>query len=228
MKTIGILGGMSWESTAVYYRRLNELVREARGGVASADVVMHSYDFERIEKLQQTESWDEMATILITSALNLRNAGADFLVIATNTMHLLAERIQSEAGISILHIADAVAESITEAGLSSVALLGTRFTMERSFYRDRLRDQCGATVLIPDEAERNLIHQIIYTELCSGITRDESRDHVVAIINRLATTGAQAAVLGCTELPLLVRNAEVPVLDTTELHIQAIARAALE
>lgn len=220
---------MSWESTAVYYRRLNELVQAARGGVASAKIVMHSFDFDRIEGLQHKDKWDELATLLTAAARNLRAAGADFLLIATNTMHLLADRIEAGADIPVLHIADAVANSITEAGHTSVALLGTRFTMERGFYTDRLRTRCGVKSLIPDEPEREAIHRVIYSELCSGVINDESRDRIVAVINRLAKAGAQSAVLGCTELPLLIHDgdAAIPVLDTTEIHVQAAARMAL-
>jgi len=229
MKTIGILGGMSWESTAVYYRRLNELVQAARGGVASAGIVMHSFDFDRIERLQHDDRWDELATLLITAGRALKAAGADFLLIATNTMHLLADQIESGAEIPVLHIADTVAEAIAESGHDTVALLGTRFTMERPFYADRLRARSGVESLVPDGAEREAIHRVIYDELCSGMIRDESRDRIVAVINRLAEDGAQSAVLGCTELPLLIHDgdAAIPVLDTLELHVQAAVRRAL-
>ena len=228
MKTIGILGGMSWESTAVYYRRLNELVQAARGGVASAGIVMHSFDFDWIERLQHGDRWDELATLLITAGRGLKAAGADFLLIATNTMHLLADQIQSGAEIPVLHIADTVADAIAESGHDTVALLGTRFTMERAFYADRLRARSGVESLVPDAAEREAIHRVIYDELCSGMIRDESRDRIVAVINRLAEDGAQSAVLGCTELPLLIHDgdAAIPVLDTLELHVQAAVRRA--
>ena len=230
MKTIGILGGMSWESTAVYYRRLNELVQAARGGVASASIILHSFDFDRIEHLQHEDKWDELAILLTTAARGLKAAGADFLMIATNTMHLFANRIETGADIPVVHIADAVADAITGAGHTTVALLGTRFTMEQSFYTDRLKIRSGAESLIPDETEREAIHRVIYTELCSGIIRNESHDRIVAVINRLAEAGAQSAVLGCTELPLLIHDgdAAIPVLDTAELHVQAAVRLALQ
>jgi amino-acid racemase len=229
LKTIGILGGMSWESSAVYYRRLNELIQEQCGGVASAKVIMHSFDFAEIERLQHDDSWDELANVLTTAARGLKAAGADFLLIATNTMHLLADRIETDAGIPLLHIADGVAERITDAGYRTVALLGTKFTMERGFYADRLPKKSGVQSLIPDEEEREAIHNIIYTELCAGNLRDESRARVVEIINRLSGIGAQAAVLGCTELPLLVHDGDavIPVLDTAEYHVRAAVRMAL-
>jgi amino-acid racemase len=230
LKTIGILGGMSWESSAVYYRRLNELIQEQCGGVASAKVILHSFNFQEIDRLQHEDRWDELAGVLTRAASGLKAAGADFLVIATNTMHLLADRIESDAGIPLLHIADGVARRITDAGYQKVALLGTRFTMERSFYADRLKAKSGVESLIPDEAEREAIHKIIYTELCAGELRDESRARIVDVINRLSGAGAQAAVLGCTELPLLVHDGDavIPVLDTGEFHVQAAVRMALE
>jgi aspartate racemase len=230
MKTIGIIGGMSWESTAVYYRRLNELVQAARGGVASARIVMHSFDFDRIERLQHEDRWDELAGLLTSAARDLRAAGADFLMIATNTMHVQADQIEADADIPVLHIADAVADVIAESGHTTVALLGTRFTMERGFYADRLRIRSGAVSLIPEETDREAIHRVIYSELCSGVISDDSRNRIVGIINKLAESGAQSAVLGCTELPLLVQNgdAAIPVLNTTEIHVQAAVRAALQ
>jgi aspartate racemase len=228
MKTVGILGGMSWESTAVYYRRLNELMQAECGGIASARVVLHSFDFREIDRLQHENRWDELANVLTLAARGLKSAGADFLLIATNTMHLVADQVESDADIPLLHIADGVAESITSAGYDTVALLGTRFTMEKGFYADRLLAKSGAASLIPEEDERATIHRIIYSELCAGEIREESRAAVVSIIRSLADRGAQAAVLGCTELPLLIKEACIPVLDTSELHVRAAVRLALE
>jgi aspartate racemase len=228
VKTIGVLGGMSWESTAVYYRRLNELVQEKLGGLASAPVIIHSFDFAEIERLQHEEAWGELAAVLSRAAAGLREAGADFLVIATNTMHLVAPQVASASGLPLLHIADVTAREITAHGYTRVALLGTRFTMERPFYAARIEETAGARCIVPDDNERETVHRIIYDELCAGTVRDSSREQVVSVIERLAGAGAEAVVLGCTELPLLVRPGDVsiPVLDTTELHVRAaVARA---
>lgn len=229
LKTIGILGGMSWESTAVYYRRLNQLVQERLGGVASASLLLHSFDFATIERLQHEEEWDQLADVLTSAARGLRSAGADFLLIATNTMHLLADAVADGSGLPVLHIADAAADAVRAGGYSRVGLLGTRFTMERGFYAERISRGAGAECVIPEEQDRVQVHRIIYQELCTGAVLPESRATVAAIIDRLTAAGAQAVILGCTELPLLVRTTDsvLPVLDTTELHVQAAVRRAL-
>ncbi len=229
MQTIGILGGMSWESTAVYYRRLNDLVREAQGGISSAKVLLHSFDFLEIERLQHAEDWDALGQMLSLAASGLRRAGADFLLIATNTMHLVADTVAAGAQIDLLHIADAAGEAVAARGLNTVALLGTRFTMERSFCADRLASHYGVKCLTPGERERETVHQIIYNGLCAGTISEASRGRIAGIIAELAGAGAQGVVLGCTELPLLIRDEDVsiPVFDTLELHVQAAVRRAL-
>lgn len=229
MKTIGILGGMSWESTAVYYRRLNELIRDRVGGLASAKILLHSFDFAQIEALQHADDWDALGATLARAASGLRAAGAEFLLIATNTMHLVADRVELESGLPVLHIADATGAAIASRGASRVALLGTRFTMEHGFYADRLAERYGIECLIPAEDDRETIHRIIYDELCIGTLADHSRSAIAAIITTLVDQGAQAVILGCTELPLLISNADasVPVLDTTELHVRAAVQRAL-
>lgn len=230
MRTIGILGGMSWESTAVYYSRLNELVQERLGGSSSASLLLHSFNFGEIEQLQHEERWGELADILGAAASGLRDAGAEILLIATNTMHLLASRIERTSGLDIIHIAEATGQAVTEGGYERVLLLGTRFTMEREFYRERITETSGSNVVIPDEEERKIVHRIIYEELVRGIISDNSRESVAGIINRSASDGAQAVVLGCTELPLLIKPEAVslPVLDTTEIHVRAAIDAALD
>lgn len=229
MQTIGILGGMSWESTAVYYRRLNELVRGHVGGLASARVLLHSFDFSRIETLQHADDWDALGATLSEAAGGLRAAGADFLLIATNTMHLVADRIELESGLPVLHIADATGAAIASLGAKRVALLGTRFTMERGFYADRLAERYGIECLTPAKDDRETIHRIIYDELCVGTIAGGSRGAVADIIASLVEQGAEAVILGCTELPLLISDADasVPVLDTTELHVRAAVQRAL-
>ena len=229
LRTIGVLGGMSWESTAVYYRRLNELVQAELGGVTSATVILHSFDFSRIEALQHAEQWDQLRRILGGAGRALHAAGAEFLLIATNTMHILAQEIEADAGIPVLHIADAVAAEISRGGYGRVALLGTRFTMERAFYAERLTQMSGAECITPEEEERAAIHRIIYGELCAGEIRETSRAAVATLIRRLEERGAEAVILGCTELPLLVTEDDlsIPALDTTELHVQAAVRRAI-
>ena len=227
MKTIGLLGGMSWESTAHYYRVLNETVRDRVGGLHSAEIVMHSVDFAPIAELQKQDAWDETAVILGRAARGLADAGAEFLVIATNTMHIVAPQIEAAAGIPVLHIADPTADAAIAAGVRTLGLLGTRFTMEKDFYTSRLEER-GLTAIVPDEDDRDTVHRIIYDELVLGIVRDESREQYRAVMQRLVDRGAEAIIAGCTEITMLV-NAEdttVPLFDTTELHaLAAVARA---
>ena len=229
MKTIGLLGGMSWESTEAYYRAVNEWVKKRRGGLHSAKLVLYSLDFQEIEQLQHANKWDEAALILIDGAQRLERAGADFLVLCTNTMHKLADRVEAAVQIRLLHIADACAEEIQSLGMSRIALLGTKFTMEQDFYRARLESRYGLDVRIPSEPDRDLIHRVIYDELCLGEIRDDSRNEVGEIIRTLVEEGAEGVLLACTELGLLVRPADVEVelFDTTAIHAQKAVDWAL-
>jgi aspartate racemase len=225
MRTIGLLGGMSWESTVPYYRIVNETVREQLGGLHSAKLVLYSVDFQEIEHLQRSEAWDEAGQLLGLAARALRAAGADFIVLCTNTMHKVADSIERAAGLPLLHIADPTAEAIRAAGLHRIGLLGTRFTMEQDFYKARLRDRHGLDILIPGDTDREIVHRVIYDELCQGRMREESREHFRQIIQRLVDQGAQAIILGCTEISMLIGDGDSPVLtfDTTRLHARKAA-----
>lgn len=229
MKTIGLLGGMSWESTVPYYRAINERIKERLGGLHSAKLLLYSVDFHEIERLQHTGSWDAAGDLLAAAARSLAAAGADFLVLCTNTMHRVAPRIEAAVGIPLLHIADPTAEEIRRAGLSTVGLLGTRFTMEQAFYRDRLQERHGIAVLVPEREDRDVVHRIIYEELCRGVIAPASRAAYRRIMADLAARGAEAIVLGCTEIALLVgpEDAAVPLFDTTSLHARQAADLAL-
>lgn len=230
MKTIGLLGGMSWESTVPYYRVINQTIGERLGGLHSAQVVLYSVEFQEIEKLQHADRWDETAEILTAAARSIEAAGADFLVICTNTMHKVAAQIEEGIGIPLLHIADATAGEIKAAGVRTVGLLGTRFTMEHDFYSGRLDQNHGLEVVVPDAAGRDEVHRVIYEELCLGTVRDESRDVFRRIIEDLVARGAEAVILGCTEISMLVRpeDSTVPVFDTTEIHARKAVDWALE
>jgi aspartate racemase len=225
MRTIGLLGGMSWESTVPYYRIVNETVRERLGGLHSAKLVLYSVDFQEIEHLQQAEEWDEAGRALGQAARALRAAGADFIVLCTNTMHKVADSIERASGLPLLHIADPTAEEIRAAGLHRIGLLGTRFTMEQDFYKARLRDQHGLDILIPGDPDREIVHRVIYDELCQGRVLQESREHFRQIIQRLMDQGAQAIILGCTEISMLIGDGDspVPTFDTTRLHARKAA-----
>ena len=229
MKTIGLLGGMSWESTLPYYRHINEAVRERLGGLHSARLVLYSLDFHEIEALQRQGDWAAAGTLLADAARRLESAGADFLLLCTNTMHKVADAIEAASALPLLHIADPTAAAIQAAGLQRVGLLGTRFTMEQPFYRERLEDRHGIQVLVPDEPDRAEVHRVIYEELCRGVVSEASRQAYRQVISRLVARGAQAVILGCTEIGLLVRadDAEVPLFDTCVLHAQAAAERAL-
>jgi len=229
MKSIGMIGGMSWESTLVYYRIINEAVRDRLGGLHSAKSILYSVDFAEIEALQHAQRWDAAQTILVQAAQALVRAGADLLIICTNTMHKLADPVAASVAIPLLHIADPTAEAVLAAGMNTVALLGTRFTMEEDFYRKRLEDRYGLRVLIPDTVRRQTVHDIIYTELCLGRTREPSRQAYARIIEDLVERGAQGVILGCTEIGLLVRadDCPVPVFDTARIHAEAAVNAAL-
>jgi aspartate racemase len=229
MKTIGLLGGMSWESSAEYYRIINEAVQARLGGLHSAQCLLYSFDFAQIEALQHAGRWDDATALLIAAARQVERGGADFLVLCTNTMHKLADAVQAAITIPLLHIADPTAAQIRAAGLTRVGLLGTAFTMEEPFYRGRLEDKYGLTVLVPDAHDRRLVHRIIYDELCQGITTMASRKQYVRVIRRLAEQGAEGVILGCTEIGLLIRPADspLPVFDTTRLHAEAAVDYAL-
>ncbi|WP_337842454.1 aspartate/glutamate racemase family protein [Rheinheimera sp.] len=228
MKTIGLLGGMSWESTIPYYRQINEQVKQQLGGLHSARLVLYSVDFQQIEQLQRHGDWAQAGVVLAQAAQALQAAGADFVVLCTNTMHKVAAAIEAAVTIPLLHIADPTAQAITDAGLKTVGLLGTRFTMEQEFYRERLESH-GLQVLVPDQAGRELVHQVIYQELCLGKVLPESRLQYQQVMQQLVAQGAQAIILGCTEIGLLVgpADAAVPLFDTTALHARAAAAKAL-
>ena len=229
MKTLGLLGGMSWESTVPYYRIINETVRERLGGLHSARLILYSVDFHAIERLQQAGAWDEAGRMLADAARSLEAAGAQGLALCTNTMHKVAPAIEAAVTIPLLHIADPTAAAVKAAGLHAVGLLGTRFTMEQDFYRGRLTDRHGLTVIIPDPADRAIVHRVLYEELCQGDLRAESRAQYREILQRLVETGAEGIILGCTEIALLVGpdDAPVPLFDTTALHARAAAAWAL-
>jgi aspartate racemase len=229
VKTIGLIGGMSWESTIPYYRIINERVKERLGGLHSAKVVLHSVDFQEIERMQHAGDWDGAGRAMAAAARSMAAAGADFLVLCTNTMHKVAGAIEAAVAIPLLHIADPTAGAVRARGFNRVGLLGTRFTMEDAFYRDRLRDRHGIDVRVPDAEGRALVHRVIYEELCLGRVRDASRAQFHRIIRDLAGAGAEAVILGCTEISLLVDPAEAaaPLFDTTLLHAVAAADRAL-
>ena len=229
MKTIGLIGGMSWESSLEYYRIINEQVKEKLGGLHSAKSLMYSVDFEEIERLQHQGNWKEATKLMIDAAKRLEKGGADFVIICTNTMHKMADAVQDSIKIPLLHIADATAERIKAKGLKKIGLLGTRFTMEEDFYKGRLIKKYGLNVIIPDEKDRQTVHDMIYHELCLGKVNQSSKDRFIKIINKLVDDGAEAVILGCTEIPLLVRQKDVKVLlfDTTRIHAESAVEYAL-
>ena len=228
MKTIGMLGGMSWESTSTYYRAINEGIRNTLGGLHSAKIVLYSVNFEEIEKLQHANDWNATAVVLIQAAQAVEAADADFLLICTNTMHKVAQQIEAAISIPLIHIADATAEQLLKDGVGKVGLLGTRFTMEQEFYRERLTQRFGIEVLIPERSERELVHRVIYDELCLGKIEANSRSEYQSIISNMANRGARAVILGCTEIALLVQqqHTDTPLYDTTQLHCDKAVRAA--
>ncbi|RUO55944.1 aspartate/glutamate racemase family protein [Pseudidiomarina homiensis] len=229
MKTIGLIGGMSWESTQTYYRLLNEQVRQRLGGLHSAKVILNSVDFAEIEPLQHQGDWQGTADILVKAAQSLEAAGADFFLIGTNTMHKVAPEVQKAVKIPLLHIVDATAEALKADGITTVGLLGTKFTMEQAFYRERLEAQ-GLKVIIPNETQRNSVHEVIFKELCLGVTTSASKLAYLDIVSDLHQQGAQAVILGCTEIGMLIKPADttVPLYDTTELHANAAVTYALK
>jgi len=227
--TIGLIGGMSWESTASYYRAINLEVKGKLGGLHSAKIVLISVDFAEIEQLQHAGDWDKTADILSAAARALEAAGADFFLICTNTMHIVAEHVEAAVNIPLLHIADATGEQLMHDGITKVGLLGTRFTMEQTFYKNRLIERFAIDVITPTPLERQLVHQVIYDELCLGHILDTSKNQYVNIIKRLAKQGAQGVILGCTEIALLVKpeHTQIPLYDTTRIHAKAAVKLAL-
>jgi len=230
MKTIGIIGGMSWESTALYYRLINQGVRDHLGGLHSASILLDSVDFAPLEKLQASGDWTTIARILSDKALRLQNAGAAGILIATNSMHEVASMVEGALEVPFLHIADAAGEAVKSDGLERVGLLGTRFTMERAFYSSRIKERFGIDILIPGNDQRDEVHTIIYEELCRGVVDNNSRSAYLRIIEELAAQGAQGIVLGCTEIGLLVGegSADIPLYDTARLHAEAAVQWMLE
>tara|TARA_B100001063_G_C16702058_1_gene523108 strand:- start:337 stop:1035 length:699 start_codon:yes stop_codon:yes gene_type:complete len=230
MKTIGLLGGMSWESTALYYKQINEEVKKQLGGLHSAKVVVYSVDFDEIEKLQHTGKWDETSKILSSAAKNIENAGADFLLICTNTMHKVAPIIQENISIPILHIANATAKKLQEEGIKKVGLLGTAFTMEQDFYKNTIQTNFDIEVIVPNKEEIKTIHKIIYEELCLGKIKEDSKVQYLNIIDSLKNRGAQGVILGCTEIGMLVsqEDTDVKLYDTTSIHALEALNEALK
>lgn len=230
MKTIGLLGGMSWESTVGYYRAINEGVKAELGGLHSAKVAMVSVDFEPIEKMQHVGDWEGTAHMLVDAAVSVQCAGADFLLICTNTMHKVAPFVEEVLEIPLLHIADATAEVLVAQGVKKVGLLGTGFTMEQDFYKGRLIEKYGLEVVVPDKADRDIVHKVIYTELCLGTINEASKTEYLRIIDKLADQGAEAVILGCTEIGMLVQQQDTAVrlLDTTLIHAEKAVEYALK
>jgi aspartate racemase len=228
MHTLGLIGGMSWESTAVYYKVINERIKERLGGSHSAKCIVYSFDFHEIEQLQQVGDWIQAGNLLGKASAGLKHCDADVIVICTNTMHKLADTVELQSGLPVLHIADATAAEIAASGLKKVGLLGTRYTMEQDFYKGRLVQKHGLEVLVPDEHQREIVHNVIYNELCNGIVKAESREKYVEIIQSLQGRGAQGVILGCTEIGLLVTAADVrdfniQLFDTTIIHAKSAA-----
>ena len=223
MKTLGMLGGMSWESTQSYYQLINKGINKELGGLHSAKIILNSVDFDQIEKLQHEGAWERMGILLANAAYSVEKAGAEGLIICTNTMHRLVPDIRKHITIPIIHIADATAQRLVADGVTKVGLLGTAFTMEQDFYKGRLSEKFELEVLTPDATQRKQIHRVIYDELCLGITKKDSRDYYTQVIQMLAEQGAQAVILGCTEIGLLISQAEsaLPLYDTTQIHAEA-------
>jgi aspartate racemase len=230
VKTIGLIGGMSWESSIEYYRIINETVKAKLGGLHSAKSIMVSVDFADIEILQHQGQWAEAAQMLINAAKNLENSGADFIVLCTNTMHKVADDIQANVKIPLLHIADATAQLVKDSGIKKIGLLGTRFTMEEEFYKGRLSQKYGLNVNVPNAQEREIVHRVIYDELVIGEIRQHSKEQYIGIIEQMVHQGAEGVILGCTEIGLLIhkQDSQVPLFDTTRIHAEAAAEYALK
>ena len=229
MKTIGLIGGMSWESTALYYRLINEMTARRLGGLHSAKILLYSVDFEEVERLQRAGDWEQCGVLLADAACRLERGGADFLVICTNTMHKVEARIREACALPLLHIADATADALLAAGVRKTALLGTVYTMTQAFYKDRLTAR-GIEVLTPEAADREMINDVIYNELCRGVVSPASRERYRAVIEDLARRGAEGVILGCTEIGMLIgpEDVSLPVFDTTRIHAERAALLALE
>ncbi|AJJ18750.1 resistance protein [Yersinia intermedia] len=229
MKILGLIGGMSWESTIPYYRMINQQVKEQLGGLHSAKIILYSVDFHEIEQLQAKGDWETAAQLLSDAAVSLKNAGADVIVVCTNTMHKVADDIEAASGLPLLHIADATAAQIKQQGINKIGLLGTRYTMEQDFYRGRLTEKHGLEVITPDSIDRESVNRIIYEELCLGVISETSRQEYRRIMGKLEQQGVQGIIFGCTEITLLVnaQDASVPVFDTTAIHACAAAEYAL-
>lgn len=230
MKILGLIGGMSWESTIPYYRMINQQVKAQLGGLHSAKIILYSVDFHEIEQLQAKGDWHTAAKILSDAAVSLKLAGAEVVVVCTNTMHKVADDIEAASGLPLLHIADATAAQIKQQGINKIGLLGTRYTMEQDFYRGRLTEKHNIEVITPDSADREIINRIIYEELCLGVINDSSRQEYRRIMGKLEQQGVQGIIFGCTEITLLVnaQDAHVPVFDTTAIHATAAAEYALK
>ena len=229
MKTIGLIGGMSWESSLEYYRIINQTTKLKLGGFHSAQCLMYSVDFYKIEALQHQNKWEDLTNIMVDSAEKLKKGGADFIIICTNTMHKMASDIENRVGIKVLHISEATGKEIVKKGMKKVGLIGTKFTMEQDFYKKVLKDIFNIDVVIPEENERAIIHDVIYNELCKGIINEVSKEMYIKIINNLASEGAEGVVLGCTEIPLLIsqKDVTIPVFDTTKIHAVSAVEFAL-
>jgi aspartate racemase len=230
MKTIGLIGGMSWESSLEYYKFLNQEVKARLGEPHSSELIMYSVDFAEFERLQHEDEWDKLTEKMINIAMKLEKAGAEIILICTNTMHIMAEEIQNRINGHLLHIADATAEAIKAKKLNKVGLLGTKFTMKGDFYKKRLQEKHNIDVIIPEKEEMDTVHQVIYQELISGVIKDESREKFKSIIDNLALRGAEGVILGCTEIPLLIKNndSKIPVFDTSMVHAKKAVKMALE
>ena len=228
MKTIGLIGGMSWESTVTYYQVINETVKRELGGLHSAKLLLYSVDFDEIERYQASGEWDKSAEVLSDAAMRLENAGADFIVICTNTMHKVAPQIKEHISVPIIHIAEATAEKLKEQGITTVGLLGTKYTMTQDFYKSKLVE-AGIHVLIPNDDDVETVNSVIYHELCLGNIRRESKEAYLSVIKKLADAGAQGVILGCTEIGLLIKQADValPVFDTTLIHAEKAALTSI-
>lgn len=229
MKTIGLIGGMSWESTQLYYQQINEGIKKYLGGLHSARIILYSVDFAEIEQFQSNDQWDLAAKYLVNAGMSIKLAGADFLVLCTNTMHKVADEIESQTQLPLLHIADATGEKIVNTGFEKVGLLGTAFTMEQPFYKERLSDKFGLTVITPNAEDRKIIHNVIYQELCLGHINENSKKEYKRIMTNLVQQGAEGIILGCTEITLLVgeRDTSVHIFDTTAIHAQKAVEIAL-
>jgi aspartate racemase len=230
MKQLGLLGGMSWESTTLYYQFLNRRVQQRLGGLHSAKCIIFSFDFAELESLQRAGKWDQAGSLLCEEAIRLRDAGAQALLICANTFHIVADAVATSSGLPVLHIADFTATAVKAKGLSKVGLLGTRYTMEKDFYKKRLVEKHGLDVIIPSSSSRTIVHDIIYHELCQGVVTEKSKAAYIAVIQELVEAGAECVILGCTEIQMLItaEDSPVPIFDTTALHAEGAADWALE